>query len=967
MVKRAVFIVVFLASMIFLALFGKEFLAFKRPDVVAIDSPTLVFKASAPILYVVDSSRRRLIRIGASDTVDLIINANSSHFSEIYDLTANDAGEIFILDTVRDARSRRIKSEVVQRYSPDGRFMEEIFRTDHEIPSFDRKVAGLARNERDECSFVTLDSSYFTLHSLRPDVGKLDEKTYDFPMASKMFNHFDLGQGEILFFTTKRGEIYKTDDEGVVRIFTSGARLEGGDGAIPWDIAAGDDAKFYFTDLGRRGVYSIEADGESELVYDDPETIYYRISAQNGLTILSESEIVVLDRGEFPVLDIVRVDNTILAARIGAWITTGVFLTGCVWGLFMLARFLIQKNSFVIKFSAAVIVGTLFLTVVFCLIVTQNITDRMTREMLSHLTTTGELLAMQIPGDSFVRMDSVDDYMNEDYAAVKRPLEETLLSQEEYYRVYCVLYKIIDGAIAEVFESDNNHGIVNYPYDWPVEDSDEVEILNTGQKKTYTFPSWEDGGVIFSLCPIYGNGREPLGLIEIGADLRAFREENNSLILNLFLNVVSISIAMIILMIEFLVFLDARRKMAASVLRKATYVPVDMVRTVVFLVYFTTNMATSFLPLYARDMILAEGGFHRFPMAFLIAAPISADVLLGAFASLFGDRIIRKLGVRRMTILGGILAFAGICLEFAFYDIFLLTAGYALSGFGCGLTLFLANLKIAGESDSGDKEKGFASITAGTTSGINAGVVFGAFLINWLSQRMVLGVAALTSLTLVAISVKYMTRLDIPVLIRGKDNREISTARFLFSPRPLLYLLTLLGPAIASGYFLIYLFPIVAFDLGISGSNIGYSFLLHSLVVIFFSSSLTNFFSIKCGKPVSLTLWALVYAGSFMMFACFQNIQALLATLVLMGFADSFGQSLSANYYTELPEVVKYGYGRAIGLSNVVDNIAQTVGPFVFSYALHIGLREGLSHIALGLVVLSSIFLLNSFRSRNNP
>jgi predicted MFS family arabinose efflux permease len=204
-----------------------------------------------------------------------------------------------------------------------------------------------------------------------------------------------------------------------------------------------------------------------------------------------------------------------------------------------------------------------------------------------------------------------------------------------------------------------------------------------------------------------------------------------------------------------------------------------------------------------------------------------------------------------------------------------------------------------------------------------------------------------------------MTTLGASSLKEDEKNGEIGVLRFISSPRTLLYLLGLWGPTIACGYFIIYLFPIVGFDLGIPESNIGYAFLLNSLIVILFSSLLTRVVASRFGKPVSLALWMLLYAGSFAVFAFFQNISTLLLALVLMGFADSFGQSLSTSYYTELPEVGQYGYGKAIGISNVVDNIFQTIGPFVFSYALHIGLSKGLFQIAGGLVALSMIFLLS--------
>jgi predicted MFS family arabinose efflux permease len=968
MSKTSIFFAsLFFASMIFLFFSKSAFLDFEHPRVVKLNSPAFAVQ-DASNMHIVDSSRKRLLRRDASGRVDLILKAGRGRFSEIYDLAAADGG-IFILDTVRDLQTRRIKSEILQQYSPDGRFVREVFREDHKKPTFNRTIPGLARNGKGQCSFITLEENRFILHSVNPDKPEtLDETVYSFPMASELINHFDVGEPDAVFFTTKRGGIYKVDALEARCIFSSQAKVEGGTGAVPWDVSLGADGRLYFTDLSQRGLYSIEpSSGKSpESVYHDPDTIYYRVFAQNGLVAVSESKIMTLRDGKETFFDEIGVSDAMLALRLASWFSAIILLVGCVWGAIRLLRFLLGQDSFVIKFSAAVIAGTLFITVVFCLIVTKDITNRMTRDMLNRLTNVADLLAMQLPKEPLSRLDSVDDYMNEDYTAVKSLIEKFMLSRDEYSDMYCVLYKVLDGAIAEVFESDNNHGIVNYPYNWFSEDSDEMEILKTGGYKTYLDPSWVDGGVIFSLCPMYGQTGASIGLIEIGMDLKAFQEENKNLILNLFVNVISMSVAMIIIVIEFLVFIDGRRKMRTLADRGVIRVPVEITRGAVFLVYFITNVSTSFLPIYARDLLAAEGTPPSFPVEFLIAAPISADVAMGAFASLFGTRIVKELGPRRTAAWGGLMAVAGIALECAFMDIFMLTAGFALCGFGCGLTLFLANLTIAGEEDGVEKEKGFAGVTAAVTSGVNGGVIFGAFLTNWLSHRAVLAASGLVSVVFLVFSLQYMTKVKLPSFKNDSASGEMNTAQFLFSPRVSLYMLALLAPAIASGYFLIYLFPILGFDFGISESNIGYSFLLNSLVVIFLSSSLTRFFSKSLGKPISLTLWTLLYAGAFATFAVFQNVETLLLVLVLMGFADSFGQSLSTSYYTELPDVKSYGYGRAIGISSVVENGAQAVGPFVFSYALHVGVSKGLLQIAGGLAALSLVFLLSSIKSKGN-
>jgi MFS family permease len=922
----------------------------------------LVDKSS--MLYVVDMSRSRLIRITPSGEANLIINARKGGFSQIYDAAVDAEGNIFLLDIERDREGRRIKSEVVLKFSSSSHSFEEIYRVDHGEPTFDRSVAGLAVNWEGECVFVTLSPDAFFLRVCPPVGGEYVKGRYSLRDAAAIFNFFDVDQDGGVLFTTKHGEICRADERGLERLFGATERGKGGNGAIPWDLSTGGDGKIYFTDLGNRGVYSLAPDepGASREEYGDPETIYYRLSARNGLVAVGESVVVSFKDEDGTAFEEFSVSGAIMAKRVSVWISVILLVMYAGMGAVWLSRFIGKKRS-VVKISAAIIIGTLAITAVFSLIVMKNITDRLTREMLGRIATISELVAGQIPAESLSRLGGMGDYLGDDYTAVIETVDDILMNRDEYSGMYCVLYRILDGSIAEVYETDKNHGIVDYPYDWPVEDSDEVEILNTGRYKTYIFPSWVDGGVIFVLSPIYGENGEPIGLIEVGSELSTFKRENQELVLTLFINVVSISIAMIIIMLEVLAFLDARRRVRLGG-PGGMDIPVDLARGAVFLVYFMTNISTSFLPIYARDMVQASGGTYPFPVEFLIAVPISADVLMGALAALFGDFICRKLGLKLTAILGAVLCAAGICVEFVFYSIATLIAGFAICGFGCGLTLFLAHLRVAGEQDVSEKDRGFAEINVATASGVNGGVVFGAFLTNWLSQRMVVGTALVFALALIAFSATYFTKLRRPDALRDEGNGEMSWFRFILSPRAFLYLIALVIPVIASGAFLTYFFPIVGFDLGMSESNIGYSFLLNSIVVILFSAPLTDFFSRRFSKVFSLSIWALVYAGSFILFALFGNILSLLAALVLMGLADSFGQSLSNSYYTELPEVKRYGYGRAIGIYNVADNIAQTVGPFVFSYALLIGIGKGIFAIAAGLAALALLFVASALKSR---
>ena len=79
--------------------------------------------------------------------------------------------------------------------------------------------------------------------------------------------------------------------------------------------------------------------------------------------------------------------------------------------------------------------------------------------------------------------------------------------------------------------------------------------------------------------------------------------------------------------------------------------------------------------------------------------------------------------------------------------------------------------------------------------------------------------------------------------------------------------------------------------------------------------------------------------------------------LAILGVSDSFGLPLQSGFYADLPATKKYGYDKSMGIYNLVINVAQTIGPFVFSYVLIAGMRKGLSIVITSLVVLAALFL----------
>jgi predicted MFS family arabinose efflux permease len=938
-----------------------DFFSLELPTSVALVKPAQAVVDGNGNIYIVDSSRSRILRVNTSNEVDMIFKASDGRFTEITDLAVDVSSNLYVLNTLYHG-SRRVESEIIQKYSPSGTFLREVYRIDHEVPVFERFVAQLLTDAAGRFFFVTLGLDSFSLHS-EDGINKI----YGYPTARNMLMRFTMNKDDCILFLTKRGELYEAGQNEHIPLYRPSSPADGESAVVPWGLSAGPDC-IYVTDLGNRRICALRG-GELATVFSDEgdrleRDIYYNLWTREVIVAVSENAVTILDgSGEVKKMTLFPASSRVIFMRLSIWLACGLLTFCIVYYVAVLLLFVVRKNSFVAKFSTAVILGTLFVTAIFFLIVTKDIYRRITGEMLSRFTAVGQLASRLIPKDAFADLDSMDDYMRDDYQLVKNTIRNLFFNEGDIKNenMYCVLYKVLDGAIAEVYTSDGP-GVVNYPFSWIFEGSDEQHILESGETKSYVFSSWVDGGVLFALCPINGENGEPLGIIEVGTDLKSFQKDNSRLLTEIFLSIISLSVVIIMVSIEFLVFINARRKMNTLINgEELLRIPADLTRAAVFLVFFSTNMSTGFLPIYARDMIKQSGGMFGLSTEFLMAVPISADVLFGAIAALLGNFICRRFKIKYSAVSAALFFTIGLGLQFGAANIVALSVGSAINGFGAGWMLYIINLSLASEKDDSEKDKGFAGFTVAMTSGINSGVVFGAFLLNWLSNRAVIGVAASTSLLLLFCAERYISRIYILSLQRDTEKPTLSTLRFILSPRIFIFLTALLIPIIASGYFLIYMFPVVGFDLGISESNIGYSFLLNSLVVIIFGQTLTKFFSEKLGKPLSLAIWGAVYASAFVLFAVLQNITSLLTALIMLGFADSFGQSLYTSYFTGQPQTTNYGFGRAIGICNIAENIAQTIGPFIFCYALQIGLEKGLILLAFTLVALTFIFLSSAF------
>lgn len=925
---------------------------------------------------VIDNSGYEVVHLNADNIIDGVIAGESNAEDSFYfanSICCDDDGNIYVHSKELSAELRfSITREYIKKFSPDGQYIETVAELIHETPVM---KCGIIRMQytQDGLCYYTLADRYITQNI----VGNT-ARTFPYPDASiyvrdTLYSEEDTS----LYIITYNGLIGRISSDG---IFTELYNAPKSDSlSVPWYMSIGADNTLYFCDLGHRTINTV-TDSGSECFYfnyeytdkDDPSVrsesyIQYVADISNGFMTVNSDEVIWDEDGEIQAESTFRYSSDINKSVYIFWIAAIFACLALAFFLVLGIIRLIKSDSSTVRMSVIVIALTFGVAGLFIGLTFDNFNDRLLQETHEREDTIALALDNTMPKDSFLALNDLSAYNSNDYKAVKKSVEDLLLDEEgKAGDLYCVLYSINNGVITERYTIEEAFGI-NYPYDWEYVDSDEEYIMTTGEKLFYQSLGNSEGNFMFTLNPLFGDDGKVIGLIEIGTDLTSFNEANQSLIRDLIINILVMSIVIIMIAIEIIAFVNSRKKfkqlLHAGDIKRTNAVRANMLRIIVFLVFFVTNITTCFLSYYA--LTLAENGetFLNLPSEILAAFPISAEVLTGALFSFFGSFFIKKFGRRNSGIIGGILFTAGLCIRFIRTSLLTLTIGNAVQGCGWGIVLLIINTMIAEESDDVSVQEGFVNYNAALQNGMNSGIVFGGFLIHWMSYQKILIFAAGISIFVLIFAALYFTK---DKLSDSDDNEEkrISLVRFLFKPRILLYFVGIVIPVIAAGYYLNYLYPIIGEQLGMNETYLGYSYLLNGLAIMCFGNIIVKKLNRRLSKPAILFIASVIYLLAFFIVGRYQNVPVLLIALIALGLSDSFGYATQTSYYSELEEVRSYGYSRSMGVYSLLENFSQTAGSFLFGYVLVIGLEKGLLVFGVIIAILAAIFSISTFFGR---
>ncbi len=951
--KKSIFILtlVFGISLGLLYL-SRNYLSLNPFTELAYDGTVYAANDEAGDTLVVDVAGLRLLKVSSSGELKWMRDNSTGAFDTI--VRAIPIGESIYLQNVINDEGIRLAGESVIELDSKGKMKGTIAKYMYSERTLQPHIIGLFPAENGIGYLYKLEDKF---KLVRPGVG---EETFPLEEAGVFMRSgaYDPETGSI-YYCTYDGKIKKyvdgTEDEVLYSSTSSTER------SVPSEVYY-KDGILYFTDLWYRDVVAIRTDtGEIERYAEDipflDKEISYSVNATNGLLAITSYSVKRPAEGySYDYETSCRLSAAHIVKGIVAKLLLAIVVLSASFLLVLLVVWLFTQGSPYARLIFEVVTGSAFIAGLIVAVLIPQFQSRLTEAFFERAELASTVVTSQLPKYAFQRLRDADDFMDTDYQEVKKICTGVFFNESDSMKdLYCCLYQIVDGVLVMTYSLKDSIG-ANYPYDWPMEGSLEEEILATKVGTKYQSNNSE-GEYLFTYDPILDSNGDAVGLIEVGKDMQSHREEIRHMIVDAFVNVLATTVVLILVIIEIIYFVkgcnEYRDEECEPGKENAKMLPAEITRMVSFLVFFLTNLATAFLPIYAMNISESVSGL---PPEVMAAIPISAEVITGAVFSVLGVSLVDKLGEKRAVFFSSILFTLGFVLR-VFPSIWMLILGNAVLGIGWGVILLCATTRIADLPDE-KKDDGFSQYNVAALNGVNCGVVFGGFLIKWVNYQAVFIISAVLSLAMLFITGRYFTRTQQEKTEEKEEKKSglFRTLAFFMNPQVITLMMMIVAPIMICYYFLNYLYPIMGTDYGLTETYIGYSYLLNGLCVMAFGGVLTNFFTRTKKKREGLVLASLLYAAAFYLVVRLHNIPALFIALALLGISDSFGLPLQSGFYTDLNVVQRYGYTKALGIYNLVVNVAQSIGPFVFSYVLIAGMSSGLTIVLIVLSVLAVLF-----------
>ena len=845
--------------------------------------------------------------------------------------------------------------------------------------------------------FVKKNADSFCLTRLNMDGTAEEMKVYPYEQADRFLLAFAVcPQTEEVYFADKLGGVFHAVENGAHEPLPYPEVPEAPAFSVPYALTVLDEA-LYVSDIGTRMIYKYE-DGAftAVLSMDDVElTVEYSALAY-WLTDLSDGNLGMITRsfamqlatdGQVEILPVEFTYDAITSLGIWLW-----WVCVAILGLSLLAAGVAALVHAYRKIGLEKLTTNILLVVVIAVVTVLVMTrynsstnERYTSLTVDQLAGIAALTANLIDGDELEKIDSLDDYQSEAYGYLtdvlspvtgsgqidsvvyadqgQFPMDEDTFQESAWDAgVYRTVLRLIDGRICYVYTSEDQYGAL-YPIDYPYEGTEYQPAYESNQVFSFVNVVDYSGEYTYTNVPITNSSGEVVGILEMGIDQRALRQESRKLMQEIAISVVITVLVVMLLLKEVMFFIHVLQKRVPK--NSIATLDVDACRPLIFLCYLLDSFALVISPLYARELYTATLGI---PMEVGVAIATSMTFLFIGAAALVGGKLSEKAGLVPMMVIGTLLLLGGEALAALSVNLVMFVVSKAVTGFGAGLLLNASDTFIATQSSEADVERGFSMSNVGLNAGTNCGIIIGGSIAALMGYRFVYWAGMGVGVLLLGYILLMFRNRNMPKVTNQDDETaKGSVWKFFTSRRIWSFFLCLGVPYLICNAFVYYFLPMEGAAVGMNEEAISRIMFVYAMVSIYVGPALTNFMVNRFKTRFTLLIGGLMVASALALYALMPSTEMLFVSIVIFSVADSFCMPVQNVYYSQLPETASYGSGSALGISNIVNGLAQAASHYCFAAAMIFGAQKGIGVIAGVFVLLMLMFaLLSGGKAKKN-
>lgn len=881
--------------------------------------------------YVLDDGHNRLIKANAQGVLEF----------ELSDVALDDTQTLYIDDYVIDEKGNlyiqasewygmNIAKELIIQYDTKGRYVDTLLRNDYNDMYINKhKIYGISvENSKMSYIIAQQDEIHVIIRDLINETNDKSVIKYDDAFNAILDCVF---VSDEVYLLNKNGmlERYIGDDKTVLYDTTINKEENT---RIPYRFAVSENGEVYFSDIKNKTIQKVDMHTRlSQTFIKDVNTLTVNIDDDTHRILIAENDAVIeTDAVENIIYD--KFDDNVgtLAKK---WLVVIFSIAVVVLLGYMITRFrYLEKNIKISTFAQnCIYLVSIVLMVIFIVVamLMKEFEVNYRSKICEQIEIAAYIVANQLSAKDIENITDAKSFDGESYKRICRIMEQSYSTDLDFYRqIYCNILAFDGDEAYAVAYLDQTIGTY-FPLD-DYETQEVIQVYETGRSVWNDGKDDISGTYLYVKVPVFTEEGKVGGVVSVGTLTTVIDEMVSDMVKKILTTIIVILLLICLAMSEGMILISAKEKYNERVKTNCGVFPGYLLRILVFSIFVAYNMSSTFLPVFLIRRSVDVGGMSK---ELLASLPITINIFTIGLMSLVTNKMVHKLGIKKLCIISGCFSFVGNILIFLIPVYPIIFVGLLLDGIGVGLLSNAAYILITYIKDEESRTECYSIYNGACLAGINFGMMVGSILAVNMNHQNVFACIAIVWIIVILLLTQIAKKTQNIIHMNGvksaEKEKEGKIAHFILDRKVLSFMVLIQNPYIIFNSFIFYYMPLFCDFIGQSEVAVSILLMLYSEIAVLLGDIMTKK-TFQKFKYNSMYLACFMNIVALVLFAWTYNMTGMVIALIIMGISAGFGKPVQQIYYTEMDGVKKYGEDKAMGIYNFTENIGESLGPVVF-------------------------------------